>query len=67
MNAIIQSLETMVLALAVTAFAHFGVALKDAPCPKVQAPVHRVSYARPAAPRTIRHAPVALAKDLRRA
>ena len=67
MNGIIQSLETMVLALAVTAFAHFGVALRDAPCPKAQAPVHRVSYARPAATRTIRRAPAPLAKDLRRA
>ena len=67
MNAVIQSLESMVLALAVTAFAHFGVALKDAPCPKAQAPVHRVTYVRPPAPRTIRRAPAPLAKDLSRA
>ncbi len=67
MNAVIQSLESMVLALAVTAFAHFGVALKDAPCPKAHAPVHRVTYVRPLAPRTIRRAPAPLAKDLSRA
>ncbi len=64
MQAVIHSLESMVLALAVTAFAHFGVALKDCNCPKVHVPAVRVSYARPAAPRTIRRAPAPLAKAL---
>ena len=59
MQAVIQTLESMVLALAVAAFAHFGVALKDCPCPKAHAAVHRVSYAS--------RAPAPLAKDLRRA
>jgi hypothetical protein len=64
MQAVIQSLEHMVMALAVAAFAHFGVALKEAPCPKASAPAHRVSYVHQT-PQTIRRAPHALAKDAR--
>ena len=33
MQAIIKSLELMVMALSATAFAHFGVAPKQSPCP----------------------------------
>jgi hypothetical protein len=65
MQAVIQSLEHMVLALAVAAFAHFGVALKEAPCPKATPAVQRVSYAHPNDRRTIRRAPAQLAKDAR--
>ena len=64
MHAVIQSLEHMVMALAVTAFAHFGVTLKDVPCPKAAPAIQRVAYARPAEPRTDRPAPAALAKAL---
>ncbi len=67
MQAVIQSLESMVLSLAVAAFAHFGVALKTCDCPKVQATVQRVSYDRPSTARTIRRAPAPLANDLHRA
>ncbi len=67
MHALIQSLENLVIALAVAAFAHFGVALKDAPCPKASSPVHRAAYVHPAAPRTIRRAPGPLAADIHRA
>jgi hypothetical protein len=67
MQAVIQSLESMVLALAVAAFAHFGVALKVCHCPKAAAPVERVAYPRAADPRTIRRAPTPLANDLHRA
>ena len=47
MHALLQSIETLVVALAATAFAHFGVDLKEPPCLK-GAPsqvVHRVSVA----------------------
>jgi len=64
MQAVIQSLESFVLAMAVAAFAHFGVALKDAPCARPATAVHRISYAASQQPRTIR-APAPLAKDLR--
>ena len=64
MQAILQSLEHLVMALAVAAFAHFGVALKEPPCPKATQAVQRVSYA-PPAPQTIRRAPAALANDPR--
>ncbi len=33
MDAIIKSLELMVMALTATAFAHFGLAPKQSPCP----------------------------------
>ena len=63
MSAIIQSMEHLVMALAVAAFAHFGVALKEPPCPKATPAVQRVSYAHPAPPQTIRRVPAPLAKD----
>lgn len=65
MQAIIQSLGQMVAALAVAAFAHFGVVLKDAPCVRSVPAVQRVSYVRPAAPRTIGRAVSPLARDIR--
>ncbi len=64
MQAVIQYLEHMVMALAVTAFAHFGVTLKDPPCPRATPAVQRVSYARQAPPQTIRRAPTPMVKDL---
>ncbi len=67
MQAVIHSLESMVLALAVTAFAHFGVVLKACDCPKVHVPAVRVSDPHAAAPRTIRRAPAPLARGLDRA
>ena len=67
MQAVIQSLESMVLALAVAAFAHFGVAMKVCHCPKSQAAVASVAYPRPATPRTIRRVTAPLADDLHRA
>ena len=63
MSVIVQSMEHMVMALAVAAFAHFGVTLKEAPCPKATPAVQRVSYAHGAPPQTIRRVPTPLAKD----
>ncbi len=65
MQAVIQSMEHLVMALAIAAFAHFGVTLKDVPCPRATPAVQRVSYGHPAAPRTIRRVPAPLAKGLR--
>ena len=65
MQAVIQSLEHLVMALAVAAFAHFGVALKDPPCPKATPAVQPVSYAHQTPPWTIRRVPTPMAKDLR--
>ena len=65
MQAVIKSLEQMVMALAVAAFAHFGIALKEPPCPKASASVERVAYAHQAPPRTISRAAPPLAKDAR--
>ncbi len=64
MQAVIQSLEHLVMALAVAAFAHFGVAMKEPPCPKSTPAVQRVSDVH-RTPQTIRRAPAALAKDAR--
>lgn len=61
MQALIQSLAHMVMALAVAAFAHFGVTLKDSPCPKAPASVQRISYDHPA----VRRVAPPLAKDAR--
>ena len=67
MQAVIQSLESFVLAMAVAAFAHFGVTLKDAPRPQAAPAVHHVAYARTAPPLTIRRAAAPLAKTIRHA
>ncbi len=67
MQAFVQSLESFVLAMAVAAFAHFGVALKDAPCVKASSAAHPAAYVRLVQPRTIGRAAAPMAKDLRRA
>lgn len=67
MQAVIQTAGSLVMAMAVAAFAHFGIALKDCPCAKATAAIHRVSDVRKEPPRTIRRAPAGLAKDLRQA
>ncbi len=67
MQAVIQSLESFVLAMAVAAFAHFGVTLKDAPGPKAAPAARHVAYDRATAPRTIGRAPIPLSKTVRRA
>jgi len=64
MQAVIQSLESFVLAMAVAAFAHFGVALKDAPCPPAAPAIHHVAYDHMSPLRTIRRAPAPLAKTI---
>ena len=43
MHAIIQSLQWAVVALATFAFAHFGVAVKDAPAPEPRPAVQRTA------------------------
>ena len=63
MSAIVQSMEHLVMALAVAAFAHFGVTLKEPLCPKAPPAVERVSYVHPAPPQTIRRVSAPLAKD----
>ncbi|HEX4095185.1 MAG TPA: hypothetical protein VHX64_00585 [Caulobacteraceae bacterium] len=67
MQAIIQSLGAMVMALATAAFAHFGIALKDCGCPKAPQAIQHVAYAYPVPPGTIRHALSALASEAPRA
>ena len=62
MHALAQSVETLVVALAAAAFAHFGVTLKDAPSPKVTPVVHRI----PASTQPVRKAPCPLARDVRK-
>lgn len=64
MQAVIHSLESFVLAMAVAAFAHFGVALKDAPRSQAAPPVHQVAYTRAPPPQSIRRAPAPLAKTV---
>ena len=49
MHALVDTIENLVTALAVAAFAHFGVALKDAPpAPHASAGRVQVSLAAPA-------------------
>jgi hypothetical protein len=67
MQAVIQSLEHLVMALATAAFAHFGMTLKDVPCPKPAPAVQRIGYTRAAAPRPLHCAPYRMAKEVRRA
>ncbi len=62
MHALAQSVETLVVALAAAAFAHFGVTLKDAPAPKATPVVHRL----PASTQLVRKTPCPLAHDVRR-
>jgi hypothetical protein len=51
MQALVQSFESLVAAMACAAFAHFGVALKG-PCPQSAQTAHRIPVATaPAAPR----------------
>jgi len=51
MQALSQSVETLVAALACAAFAHFGVALKE-PCSKTERDAHRIPISAPAPIRT---------------
>ncbi len=67
MQAVIQSLESLVMALALAAFAHFGMTLKDIPHPKAPPAVQRVAEARAMALRTVHCAHDRLAKEVRRA
>ncbi len=62
MHALTQSIETLVVALAAAAFAHFGVTLKDPPCPTATPAVHRI----PASTQPVRKAPCPLARDVRK-
>ena len=67
MQALVQSLESVVAAMACAAFAHFGVALKG-PCPTAHAEVQRVPVATSTAPKRVRPSPAdALSRDQRRA
>jgi hypothetical protein len=67
MHALIQSVETLIVALATMAYAHFGVSFNHPPCPKAEQAVHRISYVRPVpangAPKAV---PCPLGKDVRR-
>jgi hypothetical protein len=66
MQALVQSLESVVAAMACAAFAHFGVALKG-PCPTAQADAHRIPVATSTAPQRVRPVPAdALSRDQRR-
>jgi hypothetical protein len=49
MQALIQSFESLVAAMACAAFAHFGVALKT-PCPQSAHSAHRIPVATAPAP-----------------
>ena len=63
MHALAQSVDTIVVALAAAAFAHFGVTLKDAPCTHARPEVHSI----PASTQLVRKAPCPLARDVRKA
>jgi hypothetical protein len=68
MHALVQSVETLVMALAVTAFAHFGVTLKQPPCPPTDQAVRRIPASVVVAePLPARAAPCPLARDARQA
>jgi len=67
MQAVIQSLESFVLAMAVAAFAHFGIVLKDVPPRRAPPAAQRLADLHPSPARTIRRAPCPLANDVRRA
>jgi hypothetical protein len=62
MHTLVQAVETLVVVLAAAAFAHFGVTLKDAPCPHAKATVQRI----PASIQLVRTAPCPLARDVRK-
>ena len=65
MQALVQSLESLVATMACVAFAHFGVALKQ-PCPHASQAVHRISISTTAAPTRVQpHSTAPLAKDQR--
>ncbi len=64
MHAFIQSIETLVVALAAAAFAHFGVTLKDCPSPKA-APAASRAWT-PASGALRQTPPCPLARDVRR-
>ncbi len=67
MHALVETLETLVTAMAVAAFAHFGIALKDCP-PAPQSSAHRVQVSLPApvSPNRAR-APCPLGEDVHNA
>jgi hypothetical protein len=58
MQALMQTMASLVATMACAAFAHFGVALKE-PCPTASA--HQLPVSAPAAP-----APAMLATDVKR-
>jgi hypothetical protein len=60
MHAVIQSLQWAVVTLATIAFAHFGVAVRDAPAPKPAAAVQRTTISTKPLPK---HAPCPLEKS----
>ena len=62
MHTLAQTVETLVVALAAAAFAHFGVTLKDAPCPHATPIVHRI----PASTQLVQTAPCPLARGVRK-
>jgi hypothetical protein len=63
MHALAQTVETLVVALAAAAFSHFGVTLKDAPCPHASATVQRI----PASTQLVSAKPCPLAREVRKA
>ena len=65
MHAVAQTVETLVVALAAAAFAHFGVTLKDAPCPHATPAVHRIPASTVLVLR--KNEPCPLARDVRKA
>ncbi len=67
MHALAQTIETLVVVMAAAAFAHFGVTLKDAPCPRAApAAIHRIPVS--TAPRRLGgDAPCPLARGVHKA
>jgi hypothetical protein len=68
MQALVQTVESLIAAVACMAFAHFGVALKDCPEDRASAQVVRkVPVSTPATPRLVDdRTPRDLARDVRR-
>ncbi len=67
MYAVVHLLETLVVAMAVAAFAHFGVTLKDVPCPRPEQAVRRLHLTAASQTSVARATPCPLAKGLARA
>jgi hypothetical protein len=67
MHAFVQAVETLIVALAAIAFAHFGISMKQPPHPGTEQAVRPASMAAASqAPTTRAHGHCPYAKDMQR-